>query len=144
MAIINSMIFARIIFVVLFLIVIPVGLILLQIFLSKKENKWLGLILPITSFAFSLFIVLGMVVFMTVGSESTVLVTQLENGEVVRIIDSEGVERNREMISGALGGVFFTFLLLNIPTAVFLIIYKVSRSNLNRRREIEKMSVQDL
>lgn len=33
----------------------------LQIFLSRKENKWLGLILPIISFAVSVIAVLGIV-----------------------------------------------------------------------------------
>ena len=38
------------------------GIILLQIFLSKKENKWPGLMLPIISFLFGLIYPLNMVV----------------------------------------------------------------------------------
>ncbi|MFA9380181.1 MAG: hypothetical protein ACERKO_03875 [Acetanaerobacterium sp.] len=47
------------------IVLLPVGLVLLagvivlQVFLSKKENRWLGLILPIITFAFSLIVALG-------------------------------------------------------------------------------------
>jgi len=36
-----------------------IAFIFLQIFLSKKDNKWVGLILPIITFCFSLIIVLS-------------------------------------------------------------------------------------
>lgn len=39
---------------IIILLIIIVGGIFLQIFLSKKENKWLGLILPIITLTFSL------------------------------------------------------------------------------------------
>lgn len=39
------------------------GIVFLQIFLSKKENKWLGLVFPITFFVFSLIVVLGNVMY---------------------------------------------------------------------------------
>lgn len=38
----------------LVLLILGVGGIMLQIFLSKKENRWLGLILPALSFLWSL------------------------------------------------------------------------------------------
>jgi fumarate reductase subunit D len=43
----------------LILPVVAIGLICLQLFLSKKESKWFGLILPMTTFAFSLIYVLN-------------------------------------------------------------------------------------
>lgn len=42
-----------------FLIVFVVGGILLQIFLSKRESKWPGLILPLLSFLYSLVMALS-------------------------------------------------------------------------------------
>lgn len=39
------------------------GAIILQIFLSKKESKWLGLILPSITFLYSLIIVLGQLMY---------------------------------------------------------------------------------
>ncbi|MGE4485377.1 MAG: hypothetical protein AB7C97_09750 [Oscillospiraceae bacterium] len=44
--------------IITFLLMVP-GAILLQWFLSKRSCKWLGLILPIVSFAFSLLFVLN-------------------------------------------------------------------------------------
>lgn len=45
----------RTMIVLLFLI----GIVLLQIFLSKRENRWLGLIIPIISFLFSVIALLN-------------------------------------------------------------------------------------
>ena len=63
-----------IIFGIVFLLVFGVGGIWLQIFLSKKESKWAGLILPIITFCISLIFVLGVA---NIGELSTVIVTVL-------------------------------------------------------------------
>jgi len=96
----------------LLLLAVIVGVIFLQIYLSKKESKWLGLILPIITLAISMIVVMSMA--------------------------------DREAISGAIAAVIYTFIIMNIPTVTLLIIYKVARRKQNRRRDIEKMSVQDL
>lgn len=41
------------------LIILIVGMIVLQVFLSKRENKWPGIVLPAISFIFSLIMVLN-------------------------------------------------------------------------------------
>ena len=61
-----------IIFGIVFLWVFGVGGIWLQIFLSKKESKWAGLILPIVSFCISLIFVLNVA---NIGEPSAVIVT---------------------------------------------------------------------
>lgn len=43
------------------LLVFMIGIVVLQIFLSRKRNKWLGLFMPITSFLLTLVIPLNMV-----------------------------------------------------------------------------------
>ena len=53
---------ARITIFLLFLLAILAGIIWLQIFLSKKESKWPGLVMPIISFLFGLLYPLNMVV----------------------------------------------------------------------------------
>lgn len=45
----------------IFVIIVFFGLIALQILLAKQDNVWIGLILPIITFGFSLIIVLGIV-----------------------------------------------------------------------------------
>ena len=48
---------------VAFLLVFVVGIILLQIFLSKRESKWPGLILPLLSFLYSLVMAFSAVAY---------------------------------------------------------------------------------
>ena len=133
-----GLIIGRIIMLIL-LLAIPVGAIFLQIYLSKREEKWLGLILPIIPFALSLIVVFSMVVY--IGPGTTTLIEMIDGELVTTISDNGG---SREAMSGAIAGVIFTFVLMNIPTAVLLIIYKVVRGKQNRHREVEKMSVHDL
>jgi len=131
---------ARIVFLV-FLIGIPIGAIFLQIYLSKRESKWFGFILPMVTFAISLLAVLGMAVYTQMGHFVHTEYSYID-GELVTSIITE--EWSREVIPGAIGGAVVTFFLMNIPTAILLLIYKVSRSSRNRKRDLEKMSIQDL
>lgn len=123
----------------IFLIAIPVGVIFLQIFLSKMEGKWMGLILPIITLAFSLMTIMGMAVYVHPGP-----ITEMNfvDGELITTVIHEA--GGRELIPGAIGAVVYTFVIMNIPTAVLLIIYKAVRGKQNRNRDLEKMSVQDL
>lgn len=50
----------KLLFLILMLIVLVVGGIFLQIFLSNRESKWLGLILPATTFLVTLLNVIFM------------------------------------------------------------------------------------
>lgn len=59
-----------------------VGIIVLQIRLSKKESKWFGLIMPIVLFCISMLIVFGVVAYTFVPGEITSK-TVSENGEIV-------------------------------------------------------------
>ena len=90
------------------------GLIALQIYLSRREGVWLGLILPILSLLVSIL----MVLYMAVPTDATVW----------------------EAVS-AVGG---TFLVGNIPTVIYLAIYFACRETQKRRRLLEKMNIQDL
>lgn len=101
--------------VALFLVlVLLVGGIFLQIFLSKKNSKWFGLILPAITFLYSLLMVLGLAVY-----------DGMDGREIFILIAS-------------------TFLLSNIPTIVLLGIYFGCREKMKLRAELEKMSIQDL
>lgn len=101
--------------VALFLVlVLLVGGIFLQIFLSKKNSKWFGLILPAITFLYSLLTVLGLAVY-----------DGMNGREIFILIAS-------------------TFLLSNIPTIVLLGIYFGCREKMKLRAELEKMSIQDL
>lgn len=90
------------------------GIILLQIFLSKRESKWPGLVLPIIAFLFGLLFPLNMVA----------PVEGVTVGFIVQMI--------------------IVWLIGNIPTIVFLAIYFGCRDKKQRNKQLEKMSIQDL
>lgn len=96
------------------ILAVCVGGILLQIFLSKRESWWPGLILPLFTFLYSLLAVFSVV-----------------------ITDSMGGWEIFTTIAAA-------FVTANIPTIVLLAIYFVCREKKKRRRELEKMKLQDL
>lgn len=104
----------RTIIVLTFLVVLLVGCIILQVFLSRRESPWPGLVLPGISFLYSLIVMLNAAI----------------------LFDSSGWE----IVSTFL----IVFLLYNIPTLVLLVIYFACRGKYRRRREIDKMNAQDL
>lgn len=112
------------------------GAVFLQIFLSKRQNKWLGLILPAISFIISLLFVLNMAAFSSFKTAKSVV---LEDGQVIEQIVEEG---SSEAID--FGPIIYVFLLANIPTLVLLGIYFACRERNKRNKEIDRMNIQDL
>lgn len=96
------------------LIVLVVGGILLQIFLSKRESKWFGLILPAITFAYSLLAVFNVAV-------------------------NVGKSMGEQLVQ--VGAVF---LMSNIPTIVLLGIYFGCREKRKIASQLDKMNIQDL
>ena len=54
---------ARVAITLVFVLALLVGGVFLQIFLSKRENRWPGLILPLLSFLYSLLMVCSAVAY---------------------------------------------------------------------------------
>ena len=100
--------------VLIFTLALLVGVILLQIYLSKKESKWPGLVLPIITFLFGLLYPLNMVA------------------------PSDGVA------VGFIFQMILIWLLGNIPTIVLLAIYFGCRGKHRRNKQLDKMNIQDL
>ena len=96
------------------LILIFAAIIALQVFFSKKENKWLGLILPAIFFVYSILMVLSIAVF-----------DDMSGWDVFSMLAS-------------------TFLLSNILTLILLGIYFAYRGKIKRNDELNKMNIQDL
>ena len=90
------------------------GVILLQIYLSKSESKWPGLVIPIISFLFGLLYPLNM------------------------IAPSEGVTVD------FIVSVVLVWIIGNIPTIIFLAIYFACRGKQRRNKQLDKMNIQDL
>ena len=102
------------IFTILMFIIMVAGPIVLQLFLSRKENKWLGLILPALNVIISIMAVLGMAFF--------------EKPSIFEIIIQ----------------VLMLLLISNIPTAILIAIYFACREKLKKNKEIDKMNIHDL
>jgi hypothetical protein len=100
--------------VLIILLLIIIGGICLQVFLSRKESKWFGLILPFIFLAYSVVMVFNVVLY-----------------------DDMTAWRIFSML-------FSTFFMANIPTYVLLAIYLGCREKFKRRRELDKMRAQDL
>ncbi len=101
-------------FMLVVVLALLVGGIFLQIFLSKKRSKWLGLILPTITFLYSLLMVFSIAIFdgMT-GKEIFMLIAPVA-------------------------------LFSNIPTIILLGIYLGCRENIKTRAQLDKMNIQDL
>lgn len=90
------------------------GSVLLQLWLSRREGRWPGLVLPILAFLISLLVPLNLIV--------------PEGGVTVGFVLSA----------------IFSWLIANIPTAVLLMIYFSCREKQRRRGQMDKMNIQDL
>ncbi|HEY5583450.1 MAG TPA: hypothetical protein VIK78_03050 [Ruminiclostridium sp.] len=111
----------------------------LQFYLSKKYNKWLGLILPIIYFTISIFAVLSafqFVLFPPLPSVHEVY----ENGV---LISSESIEQTK-VADNIIPFMLLTFLYYNLPTIILCVIYAVYRKKRIKSIDIEKMNIQDL
>ena len=94
------------------------GVVALQVFLSRSESKWPGLVIPGISFLISVWYALSYYAYAFVPSESEAVALALP--------------------------VLVIFLIVNIPTYVFLAIYFACRGRYRRKKQIEKMNIQDL
>lgn len=103
----------------LILLALLVGIVLLQIFLSRRESRWPGLILPGLSFLFSLCVAVGMVLFTYVHLPDN----NLEDVVIPSLL---------------------LFFQCNIPTCILLAIYFACRGKYRRSKQLEKMNIQDL
>ncbi|NLM73632.1 MAG: hypothetical protein GX184_06370 [Clostridiaceae bacterium] len=126
------------VFVLLIFLVFLAGSILLQVFLSKKKNKWLGLIIPLICFIFSIVAVLSMAMYSDITITS---VTDTVSGSKLTetIVQSEK-PGTFSMLLTALP----VFIITNIPTVIFSAIYLSCREKFKLRNELDRMNIQDL
>lgn len=126
--------------IVIYLAVIA-GVICLQIFLSKRQNRWFGLILPMMVFLFSLIAVLSFPAFSTQGKLTVQEISS--DGTVIEetiVSQQEPVEHMGTTISRAVT----VFILYNIPTVLLLAIYFACREKIKKNSLLDKMNIQDL
>lgn len=129
---------------VLILIFLVAAIVVFQIYLAKKENKWLGLILPLITFSISLMALLGVATFYQIGSVRIESQTITEDGVITKQISEQPVEIDTAEVMQSIFIAVYIFVLYNIPTIILLLIYKDGRKKLRKEIELEKMNIQDL
>lgn len=110
------------------LLLVSVGVIALEVYLSRRESKVPGLVLPAITFSGELFILLNVV--------TNVVMTSVADNAV------GGVDSYSVFVTVI--NTVLTLLVISMPTIVLLVIYFLCRRGMNRKKQIEKMNIQDL
>lgn len=119
-----------------------VGIIALEVWLSRRKSRWPGLVMPAVTFVVSLFLALGVALFSVGGAATEVQVVDEETGEVV--YQEQTVETEQDWTLGDAAQLGLVLLVGNIPTFVLLGAYYIGREKLRREKLLEKMNIQDL
>ena len=111
-----------------------VGIIALEVWLSRRKSRWPGLIMPAVMLVLSLLMVLGFAAFSRSGATST-----------VQVVDEEQtVEAEPDWALSDAAQLGLILLIGNIPTFVLLGTYYIGREKLRREKLLQKMNIQDL
>lgn len=122
---------------------ILVGIVALQVFLSRRKAWWPGLVLPVLSFLLSLLIVVGNTTFLPQsGTVSGTQVVDEQTGAVV--YQAQQVQPAHDWTVGDTARLGMLLLVSNIPTFVLLGAYYIGREKLRRENLLKKMNIQDL
>lgn len=119
-----------------------VGIIALEVWLSRRKSRWPGLILPAVTLVLSLLMVLGFAAFSRGGATAEMQVVDEETGEIV--YQEQTVETEPDWTLGDAAQLGVVLLVGNIPTFVLLGTYYIGREKLRREKMLEKMNIQDL
>lgn len=119
-----------------------VGIIALEVWLSRRKSRWPGLVMPAVTFVVSLFLALGVMLFSVGGAATEVQVVDEETGEVV--YQEQTVEAEPDWALGDAAQLGLVLLVGNIPTFVLLGAYYIGREKIRREKLLEKMNIQDL
>lgn len=119
-----------------------VGIIALEVWLSRRKSRWPGLILPAVTLVLSLLMVLGFAAFSRGGATAEMQVIDQETGEIV--YQEQTVETEPDWTLGDAAQLGVVLLVGNIPTFVLLGTYYIGREKLHREKMLEKMNIQDL
>ena len=124
--------------VYLFVIMLPIGLlVLLQVWLCKKSVR-LGLILPGISLVLSMVLVFSMAAFGRIGG-GALRVTD-ENGNVIQ----EETIKAPPIKAGEVVAVGLVFLVSNIPTVVFGGVWLHYKGRKDTLDDLKRMRLEDL
>ena len=145
----------------LIFLAVAVGVLMLQLWLSRRKNFMVGLVLPVIFFTCALAVVMGWTVFRLSpeGQQNWSIVTA-DPETVYRFTDEADAREmldqlERQEIPAALtvvqpgpgwGQIAVIFLACNLPTALCLLVYLAGRRSLRaaERRAVERTRICDL
>lgn len=108
-------------FRILMVVLLLAAVIVLQVFLSRRKAWWPGLVLPAIEVAYSIFAIVS------------AIVGYYE-------VYGKGVPVTASLIRDT----FLAFVQCNILTLVLLAVYFVCRHGQKRKKQLDKMNIQDL
>lgn len=122
-------------------VIIIIAIIRLQIFLSKKDNKLFGLIIPIIIFASSLIFAFGFI-----PTHNKIETTQSVMTETGKIIESSSDKTSTALIDNSLttASIVYTIVSINAVNFVLLGIYFYCRHQKNTHIELKRMKAKEL
>ncbi len=123
-----------------FVLTIFVLIILLQVLLSTRKAKWIGLILPSVFALFSVMLIISNAYLF--GSNTLTTTLYDENGAVVSETVEE-MDNDRSLITNIAELASLLFV-TNIPTAILLGVHFACREKVKRNSGLDKMTIQDL
>lgn len=130
------------IIVIIVLICILIAIIKLQIFLSKKDKKLLGLIIPVFIFALSLVLALGGTPMKPEIETSQMTVS--ETGEALEHTLDTNISASIMDKSLTINSIMYTILIINIGNFVMLGIYFYCRYQKKISIELKRMKNKEL
>jgi len=142
------------------------GMVILQVYLSRREGKWPGLILPMATFSLSVIPFVAILLFSIAGTSTSVTSHAVLTAEEMVELEAQRMEAYRiadygspqpvvtrhlhdegNIAMSSSGSVAFasvSFMVTNIPTAILLIVYAVCRDKRKKLQALNRMSLQDL
>ena len=116
---------------------ILVGIVALQVFLSRRKAWWPGLVMPVLSFLMSLLIVVGNFVFLSLSS--TVSGTQVVDEQTGAVVyQAQQVQQAHDWTVGDTAQMGVLLLVSNIPTIVLLATYFLCPAAKNTKSSLTK------
>ena len=121
-------------------VIIIIAIIRLQIFLSKKDNRLLGLIIPIVIFASSLIFAFGFIPI-----HNKIETTQSVMTETGEVVESSSDKTSTALIDHSLTtSIVYTIVSINAVNFVMLGIYFYCRHQKNTHIELKRMKAKEL
>lgn len=123
-------------------VIIIIAIIRLQIFLSKKDNRLLGLIIPIVIFASSLIFAFGFIP--THNKIETTQSVMTETGKVVESSSDKTSTALRDHSLTTTTSIVYTIVSINAGNFVMLGIYFYCRHKKSTHAELKRMRAKEL